>query len=56
MQIFTPHFRAGGFVEEHDVVGVASGRLHLAAHEQRILMRDEQLAVEWDLPASRRGP
>ena len=33
-------------MQENHVVRVAVRRLHLAAHEQRVLMRHEQLAVE----------
>src|ERR1019366_265680 len=37
---------AAGFeVAEDYVIGVAGGRLHFAAHEKRVLMRDEQRAV-----------
>ena len=51
MQIFVAAFLAQFRVEKLDVVGVTGGRLHLAAHEQRVLMRHEQLAV-----VGNRGP
>ena len=40
-------------IEEDDVVGVAGRRLHLAADQQRVLVRHEQLAVVGRWPASR---
>ena len=33
-------------VEEDDMVGEAGHGLHLAAHQQRVLLRDQQAAVE----------
>ena len=36
---------AQGFVAENHVVRVARGRLHLAAHEKRVLVRHQKLSV-----------
>ena len=48
----SPRTRPG--CRNDDVVGVAGGRLHLAAHEQRVLVGDEELPVVLDLgPAGR---
>ncbi len=42
-------------VEKHHVIGESRHGLHLAAHQQRILVRHQQLAVEGNLrPAARR--
>ena len=42
-------------IQKHDVIGIAGYGLHLAAHQQRILVRNEKTAVERDLrPAARR--
>src|ERR1017187_3696553 len=35
-------------IDEAYVVGIAAGRLHLAAHQQGVLVGDQQLAVVWN--------
>ena len=35
-------------VEKYNMIRVASRRLYFAAHQQCILMRDEEFAVEWN--------
>ena len=46
---FDAQFRAAALAlvrkNKRDVIGVAGRRLHLAAEQERVLMRDEQLAV-----------
>lgn len=46
---FDANLRAAAFtkvrIKEHDMVGVTGRGLYLAAHQQRVLMRDEQFAV-----------
>ena len=42
-------------VEEDDVIGEAGHGLHFAAHQQRVLVRDEQTAVEGNLGPAARG-
>ncbi len=55
MQVFSSQAMQRLLVEEDDVIGEARHGLHLAAHQQRVLMRDQQSAVEGNLgPAARR--
>ena len=46
---------ADACVTEGNVVGESGHGLDLAAHEQRVLLRDKQLAVEWNLGPSALG-
>ena len=42
-------------VAEDDVIGEAGHGLHLAAHQQRVLLRDQQAAIEGNLRPAARG-
>ena len=42
-------------IAEGDVIGEAGHRLDLAADEERVLLRDEQAAIEWNLRPAARG-
>ena len=55
MQVFSSQAMQRRLVEKHDMIGEARHGLHLAAHQQRILMRDEQTAVEGNLRPAARG-
>ena len=46
MQVRAPQRWHNCGVDKDHVIGVAGGGLHLAAHQQRVLVRDQQLAVE----------
>ena len=35
-------------VLEYDMIGISGGRLHTSTHQQRVLMRDQKLAIEWN--------
>ena len=55
MQVFSSQEMQRLAIEKDDVIGEAGHGLHLAAHQQRVLVRDQQPAVERNLgPAARR--
>ena len=54
MQVRAPQRWHNFGIDKDDVIGITGRRLHLSAHQQRVLMRDQQFAVEGNRrPAAR---
>ena len=55
MQVFSAQLMQSAGVAEDNVIGEAGHRLDLAAHQERVLLRDQQTAVEGNLRPAARG-